>query len=102
LHENYPLFAAEVEEVFREADVLLALLLGQRRNGIYSMGRDSDTVHRLARRLQDNKHRPDLAVIFGVPEDTLDETLERAYASLASDQNRWERPPPTLFGESAK
>jgi len=98
--ERYPLLASEIDEVFREADVVLAMLLGQRGGRIYSMGLDTATVRRLARRLKDRKHRPDLAVIVGASEDELDETLERAYAALETDQNRWERPPPKLFGQS--
>lgn len=96
--ERYPLFSAEFEDVFGEADLLLALLLTQQRGRVYSLGRTRRTVPRLARRFRDRKNRGDVSTLFAVPEDDLDQALERAYATLETDQNRWESPPATLFG----
>lgn len=98
--ERYPLFASDVDSVIREADVLLALILARQGDHFYSMGLDTSTVRRLARRLRDRKHRADLAAIFGVSEAELDDALERAYGFLDGDRTRWEGPPATLFGQT--
>lgn len=97
--ERYPLLVAEFDHVFGEADVLLAMVMARQRDRVYSLGLDTASAGRLARRLRDPKHRAALRVVFDSSKDELDDALERAYARLETDQHRWDRPPTKLFAQ---
>ena len=97
---RYPLFAAELDEVFAEADFLLALLTSAAiRWEVYSQGLGSASVTRFRRRVADRRGRAQLAGLFGATEGQLDQTLADAHSRLRVDQRMWPRPPAQLFPE---
>ncbi len=96
--QSYPLFSAEFDDVFREADVFLAMRSAADRGRAHSVALDTATVRRLARRLRDAKHRAAIAAVYAVTEAELDDVLELAYGALETDQRRLDRLPQTLFG----
>ena len=98
IHERYPLFAAELAEVFAEADFILALRSAAAlRWELYSEGFTSATVGRFHARLADARLREQLAQLFDVDGNELNETLAQAYTRLRANQHSWERPPARLF-----
>jgi len=98
--ERYALFAEELEDMFAEADVLLALRAAAATEwDIYSHGLNSATVRRLRPRLTDAREREGLARLFGVPNAELNRTLAEAYGRLKVDQRHWDRPPAQLIPE---
>lgn len=98
LMNRYALLIAEVDDVFAEADFLLAMRTAVTRDrDVYSVGFTPMTVARFRGRLDSSSQRAELASLFGVTPGNLDETLARAYAHLKSDQRLWGRPPDQLF-----
>lgn len=100
VQERYPLFTADFEAAFAEADFLLALRAGRDRSRLYSMGFDQDTVARFVARCSDAPQRDALARLFAASDDSLNDVLESAYTGLETDRHGWERPPEKLFGAS--
>lgn len=95
---RYPLFAAELDDVFAEADFLLALRAeAAHRYGVYSHGFTRATVARFRGRLGDGAFRAGLASLFGVAE--LEAALATAYESVKTNPHRFDRPPTQLFPE---
>jgi hypothetical protein len=98
--ERYPVFAEELEDVFAEADVWLALRSAAATQwDVYSHGLSSATVRRIRARSSDAREREELARFFAVPGAELARTLADAYARLRVDQRLWDRPPAHLFPE---
>ena len=99
LNERYALFLAELDAIFAEADVLLALLSASAttRGRVYSHGLTAQTVNRLRARLAQPHWRSELAALFGAAEDALENVLAEAYQRLESDRRHWESPPAQLF-----
>jgi hypothetical protein len=96
----YPLFAAELDEIFAEADFLIALRTAcASRWNVYSHGFSGATVIRLRGRLADGREREQLARFFSVGDGELDEMLAEGYSRLKVDPRGWERPPAQLFTE---
>ncbi len=98
LLERYPMFAAEFDAALLEGDLLLAMQTGRFRGGVYSRGRERDTVRRLAARVDDAAQRQALDQLFP-GEGELEPRLEQAYAATADARNRFECGPSQLFGE---
>lgn len=98
LVERYPLLRAELDFRLLEADLLLAMQTGRFRSRVYSLGRERDTVRRLAARVDDGAQRQALAQLFP-GEGELEVRLEQAYAATEGDRNRFESGPSQLFGE---
>ncbi len=96
--ERYPLFAAELDTAFAEADMVLALRAALKRGRVYSRGLDAETVRRFALRARDAQHRGSLAEAFATTVDELEQVLEQAYGRVETDPNQWDGPPTTLFG----
>jgi hypothetical protein len=84
------LFAAELDETFAEADLLLALrMISITRHRTYSGGAQPFAVPRLADRFRDPRQRPGLTALFRVGDDELDELVEACYQqNLEFDRNR--------------
>lgn len=98
IQTRYPIFAAELEHLFPEADFLLALRAeGVHGSGLYSHGFTREVVARFRARLSDGDMRTSLSNLFGVSLNDLNATLARAYGTLKTDQNRWDQPPTELF-----
>ena len=100
VRESYKLFASELDGAFAEADLLLALRAAAERGRVYSGGLNAETAQRFAVRARDSKHARILAETFGTTTDGLEGVLEAAYARLERDQNIWDSPPRTLFGDT--
>ena len=99
---RYPLFAAELDNVFAEGDFLLALRAeALNRDGLYTHGFTRSTVARFRGRLNDGAFRASLASLFGVGLSELEETLAAAYGTLRTNPHRFERPPEQLFPDQA-
>jgi hypothetical protein len=97
---RYPLFAAELDDVFAEADFLLALRAeAAHRYGVYSHGFTAASVARFRGRLGDGALRAGLASLFGVPVADLEATLATAYGSVKTNPHRFDRPPAQLLPE---
>lgn len=97
---RYPLFVAELHEVFAEADFLLALRAeAAHRYGVYSHGFTRATVARFRGRLDHGAFRAGLASLFGVGVTELEATLATAYGSVKANPHRFDRPPSHLFPE---
>ena len=97
---RYPLFAAELDDVFAEADFVLALRAeAAHRYGVYSHGFTAATVARFRGRLGDAAFRGGLASLFGVAVADLEATLATAYGSVKTNPHRFDRPPAQLFPE---
>lgn len=97
---RYPLFAAELDDVFAEADFLLALRAeAAHRYGVYSHGFTAATVARFRGRLGDDRFRAELASLFAVGTAELEGTLAAAYGSVKTNPHRFDRPPTQLFPE---
>lgn len=90
--ERYELFATEVSESFDDADLMLAMRAAVEYNGMYSASLETRTVRRLADRLRDPRCRVGLATVFRTTDAELDDTLERAFARVTTDQYRFDRP----------
>jgi hypothetical protein len=101
LADRYPLFLAELDVVFAEADVLLALLSASATaRDVYSHGLTAHTVHRFRARLAQPHRRGELATLLGVAQDDLDSVLADAYQRLRTDQRHWDSPPAQLFPDA--
>jgi hypothetical protein len=102
LIERYPLFAAELDDVFAEADFLLALRVAAARpKNVSSVGFTAKSVASFRGRLADPKQAAGVAQLFAATQGALKETLEAAYARLLSDPDAIEQPPEQLFPEKA-
>ena len=81
LLERYPLFLAEFDAVFLEADLLLAMYAGRFRTRVFSCGHERVTVNRFIARIADPAQREALAELF-TGDGALEDRLEKAYASV--------------------
>lgn len=95
--QRYPLLLAELDLVFPEADVLLALLTATTRGRVYAHGLTAQTVMRFRGRAAQAHQRAQLAALFGVPDANLEVVLTSAYQSLETEPRHWEQPPEQLF-----
>jgi len=97
---RYPLLVAELDDVFAEADFLLALRAeAENSYGVYSHGFTHATVNRFRRRLADREFAAGLASLFSVAISELDATLADAYQSVKANRSGFEGPPARLFVE---
>jgi hypothetical protein len=97
----YPLFAAELQACINEADLLLAMLAtAERDRGIYCEPLNRETVERVRVRLIDPQQRRQTAILFSTSEAELDETLERLYGGLTTNERRIDQPPARLLAPS--
>jgi hypothetical protein len=89
--ERLPLFAAELDDIFAETDLLLALrMISVVKHRTYSGGADAPTVRRLSDRFRDPRQRPGLAALFRIDDAGLDELVEPCYRqNLEYDRNRF-------------
>jgi len=89
--ERLPFFAADLDDVFAETDLLLALrMISVVQHRTYSGGAESPAVRRLADRFRDPCQRPGLAALFKVDDGGLDEAVELCYRQhLEYDRNRF-------------
>jgi hypothetical protein len=77
VQDRLPTFAAVLEEVFAETDLLLALcMIGYLNRRTYSGGVARGTIHRLARRFSDSAQRAALAALFESPDDELNNRVD--------------------------
>jgi hypothetical protein len=98
LVKRYPLLLAELDVIFPEADVLLALLAASAtRRAVYSHGLTAETVNRFRARVAQPQQRSQLATLFGVAENDLENILAEAYQRLETTPRHWESPPAYLF-----
>jgi hypothetical protein len=101
LVKQYPLFLAELDIIFPEADVLLALVAasttGRR---VYSHGLTAETVNRFRARFGQAHQRSQLATLFGVSENELENVLAEAYQRLETTPRHWDSPPAQLFPDA--
>jgi hypothetical protein len=88
--ERLALFATQLDDIFAETDLLLALRLISVQRRAYSGGAEPPTVRRLADRFRDVRQRPGLAALFRVGDDKLDELVESCYRQgLEYDHDRF-------------
>jgi hypothetical protein len=97
LAQRSPLLLAELDLVFPEADVLLALLTATTRGSVYAHGLTAQTVMRFRGRAAQAHHRAQLAALFGVSDANLEDVLASAYQRLETEPRHWEQPPEVLF-----
>jgi hypothetical protein len=95
--ERYALFAREREESFDEADLVLAIRSALEGGRVHCASLNTRTARRFADHALDPYCRPGLATTFRVSEADLNETLERAFADVETDQRRFDRSR-SLFG----
>jgi hypothetical protein len=93
---EYPLFAADFDLAFDEGDLVLAMLLGRLRGGVYARARRRETARRLAARAGDEAQRPGLEALFS-GDGTLEQRLDAAYRATESDYRGFDRGPAALF-----
>jgi hypothetical protein len=88
--ERLALFATQLNDIFAETDLLLALRLISVQRRAYSGGADPPTIRRLADRFRDVRQRPGLAALFRVEDEKLDPLVESCYRQgLEYDRNRF-------------
>jgi hypothetical protein len=97
--ERLPLFVTGLDDLFAEADMLLALrMISVVHSRTYSGGVEAPTVRRLADRFRDPRQRPGLAALFRTGDDQLDVVVESCYRQhLDDDQNRFWAGRPASF-----
>jgi hypothetical protein len=104
VQDRLPMFAAVLEEVFAETDLLLALcMIGYLNRRTYSGGVARGTIHRLAHRFSDSAQRPALAALFESRDSELNNRVDECYRQhLEYDRNRLWRDdlPETFFSSS--
>ena len=93
---DYPLFTAELDLAFDEGDLVLAMLLGRLRGGVYARPRNRETARRLAARARDEAQRPGLEALFP-GNGTLEQRLNAGYRATESDYRGFDRGPADLF-----
>ena len=96
LLRDYPLFAADFDLAFDEGDLVLAMLLGRLRGGVYARARNRETARRLAARAGDKEQRPALEALFPGT-GTLEQRLNATYRATESDYRGFDRGPADLF-----
>jgi hypothetical protein len=97
--ERLPLFAAELDDIFAETDLLLALrMMSVVQHRTYSGGAEAPVVRRLSDRFRDPRQRPGLTALFRIDDAGLDELVEPCYRQhLEYDRNRFWDGLPTSF-----